>query len=217
MLTRILNLFYPSESIEEAKTKWNKWAIKDARYAVLSLKKKVITDKDIDETGLLEYKKYVEPILPLVNKNKALEVGCGIGRLTQYLVKDFKTVTALDISPNMIEIAKTRANADYLVGDGENYSLPDNTYDFAFSYIVFQHMQTKKLVRNNFKEIIRVLKKGGIAKIHIGTKLIKKSHWSYGVVYTRNEAYELISSLGVKILSIEEVVGNGMWIVFQKN
>lgn len=72
-----------------------------------------------------------------------LEIGCGTGYLTELLVKYFPTanILAVDISPQMIEVARDKLAAcprvSYLIEDGENLSI-DRTFDLVVSSAVFQ-------------------------------------------------------------------------------
>jgi len=60
---------------------------------------------------------------------KILEVGCGTGWLTE-LLSDLGSVTAIDLSPRAIEIAKTRGmDADLIAGDFFQHDFPAQHYD----------------------------------------------------------------------------------------
>ena len=50
---------------------------------------------------------YAESIQPLRGKKYALDFGCGVGRLTQALASHFERVCGVDISPAMIQHART--------------------------------------------------------------------------------------------------------------
>lgn len=100
----------------------------------------------------------------------ALEIGCGIGRMTRFFCEDFAAVTGVDISPAMIEQARgvLSPGARLLVGSGCDLAgVPDRSVDFAFSYIVFQHIPDKKTILRYFEETGRVLKQGGLFRFHL--------------------------------------------------
>ncbi len=45
---------------------------------------------------------------------KVLELGCGTGNLTLELAKKGATITAIDINPEMLDIARKKLNAAHL-------------------------------------------------------------------------------------------------------
>ena len=54
-------------------------------------------------------------------------------------------------------------NVEFYETNGQDFSLfQDSTFDFCFSYIVFQHVPTKSIVQDYIFEVARVLKPGGI-------------------------------------------------------
>lgn len=68
---------------------------------------------------------------------RALDFGCGVGRLVNAMADHAEEVTGLDVSPGMIAQAKrhvTAANAQFTL------DMPDGPFDWINSYIVFQHI-----------------------------------------------------------------------------
>lgn len=101
-----------------------------------------------------------------------LDIGCGTGRLTRALAKVGAAVTGIDISQEMIQKAKEDnaeiSNATFVLGSGKGLDpLPDNAFDFCYSFIVFQHIPDKAVIHNYFHEIKRVLKPGRKAKFQV--------------------------------------------------
>ncbi len=103
---------------------------------------------------------------------KVLDAGAGTGRLSIRLFKAGADVTALDISPEMLEILKQKEPAIKTVeGDMENMPLPDGSFDMVFSSLALVHI---KKVEPFLDECYRVLKDNGIlvlANIHYRTPL----------------------------------------------
>jgi SAM-dependent methyltransferase len=55
------------------------------------------------------------------------------------------------------------SNVDWILGNGVDLSgLADETVDFAFSYIVLQHMPEPEFAIRYIREMLRVLKPGGM-------------------------------------------------------
>ncbi len=71
---------------------------------------------------------------------RALDFGCGVGRLTEAMGSFADAVTGYDISPGMLATAKAKsAGKPAYTG-----ALPDGPFDWLNSYIVFQHMPPPK-------------------------------------------------------------------------
>ena len=71
---------------------------------------------------------------------KAIEIGCGIGRLMKPMTEFFDFVNGLDISETMIEQGKeylegTRT-ASHLVQEDNKFPFPNNHSDFIYSLMV---------------------------------------------------------------------------------
>ena len=101
---------------------------------------------------------------------RALDLGCGTGRITLALAEYFQFVDGIDISEKMIKIAKKDhsgiKNLKFHIGNGIDLKgFSGNFFDFIFSFLVFQHIPKKSIIINYLKEIHRVLKTGRYVKI----------------------------------------------------
>lgn len=96
-----------------------------------------------------------------------MDFGCGVGRLTQALAPAFGSVTGIDVSPTMIQLAR-RLNrypdrVKYLLNERRDLSaLSSATLDFIYSDIVLQHIPPSQS-RVFVTEFLRTLRPGGIA------------------------------------------------------
>lgn len=107
--------------------------------------------------------------LSLANKH-ILEIGCGTGLNTQYLAKEAKKVTGLDLSEEMLNIARKRIreeNVSFVVGDiTEPWNFENASFDRVIANLVLEHIEDVSPV---FREACRVLKPGGtlyVAELH---------------------------------------------------
>ncbi|GAM13399.1 class I SAM-dependent methyltransferase [Mesobacillus selenatarsenatis] len=94
---------------------------------------------------------------------KALDLGCGTGIYTIWLARMGLNVTGVDISSNMLEIAKEKTiasslNIDYVQSDIQKLPFDEETFDLIVANIVLEFVKDPEAVVN---EAIRVLKKGG--------------------------------------------------------
>lgn len=96
-----------------------------------------------------------------------LDFGCGTGTLT-VMIKKAKPgcmVNGIDVDPEVLEIAKSKArleNTDinFLEYDGITLPFADESFDKVATSLVLHHLSTAEK-HTAFKEIYRVLKKGG--------------------------------------------------------
>jgi SAM-dependent methyltransferase len=96
-----------------------------------------------------------------------LEIGCGIGRMTHGFAPLFQQVHAIDVSGEMIRRAKHHGshlkNVYFYETSGSDLCIfANNSFDFCFSYIVFQHIPDKAIIFNYIREASRVLKPEGV-------------------------------------------------------
>ena len=90
----------------------------------------------------------------------ALELGCGIGLFTAELAQTGATITAIDISPDLLEIAKTEraaSNVNYELQNAYATSYARSTFNTVVGSSVLHHLELEPALR----EIHRVLKPGG--------------------------------------------------------
>jgi ubiquinone/menaquinone biosynthesis C-methylase UbiE len=92
---------------------------------------------------------------------RIIDVGCGTGLVGVELEKGgFNNFDGIDISQEMIDIAKQRGYAQLFIGS-LNVSLPceNNEYDAALCVGVFTHGHVGS---NRLDELVRIVKPGGI-------------------------------------------------------
>ncbi len=106
-----------------------------------------------------------------VRRGRALDFGCGVGRLSQALSEEFEEVHGVDISPSMIGHA-TRFNrfpgkCNYHVNNRSDLTLfPDNHFDFIFTMITLQHIEPPYGLAY-IQDFVRVLKPGGVLNFQV--------------------------------------------------
>src|SRR3990167_1521050 len=217
----------PERSLGDVKEIWNDLARKNARYFTNT---KTPSGRDVNEfelrkTGLVDYEKYISGdamLAPLLqNQSSVLEIGCGLGRMTEFFPRHFAKTAAIDISDVMVESAKKRLvgikNIDLKISDGKNIAFSDNHFNLVFSYQTLQHVPAHEILAEKFKEIYRTLKPGGIAKLHLRAgRSPYKWHWAYGVSLTPAEAKQLAESAGFKFIKHEIEDSKSLWIWLEK-
>jgi ubiquinone/menaquinone biosynthesis C-methylase UbiE len=94
---------------------------------------------------------------------RVLDVACGTGNLAIPAARAGASVTGIDIAPNLLEQARTRAAAedlkcDFREGDAEQLPLPDGEYDLVMSMFGAMFGPRPELVAS---ELARVCRPGG--------------------------------------------------------
>ncbi len=105
-------------------------------------------------------------------KMRVLEIGCGAGRVTRALARVFGEVHGVDVSGEMIALGRKLLadcpNVYFHQNNGADLSvLGELQFDFAFSFIVFQHIPTKEVIENYVREVHRVLRPGSLFKFQV--------------------------------------------------
>jgi len=100
-------------------------------------------------------------------RGRALDFGCGVGRLTQALAVTFADVDGVDIAPSMIEQANgfnpDPEHIHFHLNDQDDLGLfESSTFDFVLSLIVLQHIENR-YKSGYLRDFVRILKPGGIA------------------------------------------------------
>jgi SAM-dependent methyltransferase len=98
---------------------------------------------------------------------RILEFGCGMGRLVNAVKSEYPDIVGVDVSHTMVARA-----ASYVPGaefraldDSGRIPLGTASVDRIYSYAVFQHIRSWSVIVNAVREIGRVLKPGGLARL----------------------------------------------------
>jgi len=149
-----------------------------------------------------------------------LEIGCGIGNLLKPLSALAKEVHGVDISGEMLRLATERlrdcSNVFLHKTDGHLEMLQDNHFDLVYSSGVFIHFPSKLLVYEYFKEVVRVLKPGGIFRFHVDGRYYlrwrrRKGGTLRGVVFNPEELRDNLGKFGFRIKEITGSNSLDMW------
>ncbi len=100
--------------------------------------------------------------LTISSESQVLDLCCGSGQSTKFLVQYSQDVTGLDISPVSLERAKRNVpQAKYVEALAEDIPFPDNHFDLVHTSVAM-HEMTPSQLRQILKEVYRVLKPGGV-------------------------------------------------------
>jgi SAM-dependent methyltransferase len=101
-----------------------------------------------------------------------VEIGCGVGRLSRALASRGAEVWAIDVSAEMLELAREHhgdiEEIHWILGDGASLTgVEDASMDGCVSHVVFQHIPDGGVIMSYVREIGRVLKPGGWAAFQV--------------------------------------------------
>ena len=104
-------------------------------------------------------------------RERALDFGCGVGRLTRALAGRFDEAIGVDVSERMLEHAR-RLNADkpnLTFANGERP--PSDPFDLVVANLVLQHLPSKALARVSIGRLIAAARPDGLVVFQLPAKL----------------------------------------------
>jgi len=196
--------------LDKMRKDWDRRARENARYYVNTARKDW-TDEDFFRSG--EQTVAEEILTDMINicqgkdpkQMRVLEIGCGAGRVTRALATLFGEVHGVDVSGEMVALAREALreypNAFVYQNNGMDLSVlpPGLIFDFAFSSIVFQHIPSREIIENYVREVHRVLRPGALFKFQVqgDTRVVSSPHDTWvGVPFSEEEAIAMALRCG---------------------
>ena len=105
----------------------------------------------MDDEGWTANNHYHDSLLKHVPRNceNALEIGCGTGAFARQMAERCRRVVALDLSPEMINVARSRstqfANLEFQLADAHTWEFPVAHFDFICSIATLHHTEQRLL------------------------------------------------------------------------
>jgi SAM-dependent methyltransferase len=194
---------------QRMREEWDQRARENARYYVNTERSDWTDDeffcsgeRTVMEQILTDMTNICQGIWP--RKMRILEIGCGAGRVTRALAQVFGEVHAIDVSGEMVKLARQALahmpNAFVYQNNGRDLSVVEcRQFDFAFSTIVFQHIPSRDVIENYVREVGRLLRPGALFKFQVqGDATIETSEsdtW-LGVPFSDEQAVAMAERCG---------------------
>jgi ubiquinone/menaquinone biosynthesis C-methylase UbiE len=168
--------------IKELKKYWNRLGKADPLWAILAQPDKKGNRWQRDEfflTGEREVATVMDYVGSLginLRRSRALDFGCGVGRLTQALANYSTEVCGVDIAPSMIRLAERynrhARNCKYYLNDRADLKFFDDaSFDFIYTSLTLQHIEPA-YTKAYLKEFLRLLVPEGILVFNLPSERI---------------------------------------------
>jgi ubiquinone/menaquinone biosynthesis C-methylase UbiE len=218
-----------AEIAQKMRREWDERARENARHYVATAQTEW-NDEEYFESGRENVRREILTDMGNVCQGrdpksmKVLEIGCGSGRITRALTEIFGEVYAVDISGEMIrqarETLKDTPNAHVFQNSGSDLAvLGDIQVDFAFSYIVFQHIPSREVIESYVREVHRLLRPGGLFKFQVqgdATMLASPEDTWLGIPFSDESAVAMAESCGFEPRHRHGAGSQYFWLWFFK-
>ncbi len=215
-----------SDVFDRMRRDWDNRAREDAGYYVAFGRRRQSDDEffatasDVVRALLAELKR-LPPAPP--GARRALEIGCGPGRLMRPLAAHFGEIHGVDISEEMIRRARENLRGiphahPHAAPRSDLAAFPGESFDFVYSYAVFQHIPSHEVVWNYLEEARRVLKPGGVLRCQINglpETARRFDTWS-GVRIPAADVARFARERGLHLLALEGIGTQYMWATCRK-
>lgn len=215
---------------EQMRADWNRRAREDANFYV------AFGRRNQDEQEFLESAAEVtsalEPELLRLppgspDQRSALEIGCGPGRLIRAMSRHFTEIHGVDISDEMIRLAGQYLSDIphahvHVTPDSSLSMFAGSSFDFVYSYIVFQHIPDREVVLNYLRESGRVLKPSGILRCQLrGTppldsEMKRESATWTGCHFTSEDVAAFAREHHLQLVALSGLQTQYMWVTLRK-
>jgi SAM-dependent methyltransferase len=217
----------PGGMRDQMRDDWNARAREDAGYYV-AFGRREQSDADFYATATEVINSLESELrrVPAAQRSawKALEIGCGPGRLMRPMSRHFSEIHGVDVSDEMIALARERLkdipHAHPHVSDGASLAeFPDAWFDLVYSYAVFQHVPSRDVISAYMRETHRVLKPGGLARLQFNGMAARGGEsadtWA-GARVTSSEILEFTQMHDIQVLALEGAGTQYMWTTWRK-
>jgi ubiquinone/menaquinone biosynthesis C-methylase UbiE len=182
---------------------WDRLAEVDALWAVLTRPGRKGGRWDVDEffatgeTEIAHVFSVADSLGRPAGRGRALDFGCGVGRLTRALGARFESALGVDISVAMVDQARGLNEGfpacEFRVNASSDLAqLETRSFDFVYSSIALQHIPTVHEIQQYVTDFLRVARPDGL--VVFGLPYYIPSLWSF---QPRRRVYALLRRLGV--------------------
>jgi SAM-dependent methyltransferase len=167
-------------TVRDTDADWRELGQTQPYWAVLShpdFRSESLTPEKIEEfyaSGPFHVGPIAEALKALTGRlpsGRALDFGCGVGRLAEAMQAYAQQVTGVDISPGMLELARARGSRVAYAD-----AIPDGPFDWINSFIVFQHIPPPR-GEAILEELLDKLADGGVISLQLTVWRDQNREW----------------------------------------
>lgn len=119
----------------------------------------------LTENGLKDIIDTAKSKLSLKDTDRLLDVGCGVGLLTQYLAVEVGNVVGLDVNRGMLAHGTGNGKFDLVEASADNLPFSNSGVNKIFCHSIFQYFPDYRYALLVIQEMRRVLVQGGRALV----------------------------------------------------
>ncbi|MEO6593902.1 MAG: methyltransferase domain-containing protein [Planctomycetota bacterium] len=147
----------------DMKGDWNRRARENAEYYIATAAPDA--GDAFRSSGERDVKAFFDGLWHLLHEQQTVaDIGCGIGRMDEFVAPHVQSLVGIDVSSEMVGKASERLrhlpNVRFVEGDGFTLPLQDQSLGLIFSHIVLQHTP-RHVTRGYIGDTLRVLRPGG--------------------------------------------------------
>jgi len=177
-------------------------------------------DTNENKTRDLEAKA-LRDLLSAISFNTVLEIGCGTGKNTEWLLQKATQIIAVDLSEEMLSKAKEKiqsSNIEFIQADiNSDWNFTEQTFDLISFSLVLEHIENLDHI---FKEVFKKLNEEGyvyVGELHpfkqyTGTKARFETQEGLQVVQCYNhhvsDFIQSAKKYGLKLIGLDEYFDN---------
>lgn len=98
---------------------------------------------------------FAKNLIKFSKNDVVLDVGCGTGIITFEIAKLVKFIIGIDISNEMLGLAKKAKNVIYLKADATKLPFADKSFDKVVSFTVLQDIKNKEAALKEMKRVCK--------------------------------------------------------------
>jgi SAM-dependent methyltransferase len=200
-------------SVRRLSEDWDELAEEDALWAILAEPGRDERRWELD-AFLATGEQEVAAVLATAERlghpsrhERALDFGCGVGRLTRALASRFDECVGVDVSPEMVRRARElnvdTPNCSFVVNvEPHLRQFPDASFDFVYSSKVLQHMPSSELACEYVREFLRIVRDDGLVVFQLWTRIplrnrVQPRRRAYGALRAARLPVALLRRLGL--------------------
>ena len=169
-------------SSRRSDVEWERFGSEDPYFGVVTDDRYHLASLDADARAAFfrSGEDHVDHVMEQIDRHlcsrqrfeRALDFGCGVGRLVVPLSKRVGHVTGADVSESMLTEAQSNCdsfgldNVSLVRTDDELLNLEDGAFDFVHSFIVLQHIEPRRGV-GIVRRLVDLMAVDGVAMLHL--------------------------------------------------